>query len=423
MANVTMQYYYVEYAEELMTSDFFKTDYYEIPTQALDQYVRDEEESALYDKPDVDELDLSTYDVPYLPASGSMLEQSPLSAILWRGVYTGSPNPVRFGFGVSSIEPPLPCASVVQGQGFDATGDFTIQGSYQDAMVRFNKIFAVQEKRSSKWRYEGTFNPAMDEITGQYAHGDKLEDVFDRSLVNNENALGHFDILYRPAYYFRSRSLVDVTSTNRPRYLWRLALNSVLHAVRVHARHVPWEFFEERRNARYRFLDLYSRLDELAGNWGSFHALLPLTSADIEELGSLQNASTTADLRFYRSLARCLARREVIHLCVMFALGRAACSFNHYSECCCNACGRDGFRTSRYVCVECSPDKSDTFDLCSDCIDVNFPVSEDENNHTNSHALLQIRSSVRSRRIHNFIDRAKEALKQVLEDTEGNMFH
>lgn len=203
------------------------------------------------------------------------------------------------------------------GKGIDAHGEFVVSGRCDRNIVFFTKQYTsnenVIEKHTNTWRFEGVLDTDMERITGIYANMDFLEhDNVDKPgrLIGRGAKLGSFVIFRRPTYYFRPWAHLQFGNESRQR--WHYAIHSVLHAVRVRARHTPWEFFQDRRARRSRFVELYNRYDE-TNKWGSLSFPEPLSYRERLEFAQLQNTTSRSDFIIYLSVANHLSRGEAIH--------------------------------------------------------------------------------------------------------------
>ena len=161
------------------------------------------------------------------------------------------------------------------------------------------------------WKYEGSIEDATDDFRGQ-----SISDVAVAPGEASERLYVGFDTIElqrRPIYYWSHRPPLgadyDWEHPFNVLRAWRYALDAALHAVRTNARHLPWEFFQERRNRRLKYLQLAVRFYETVresttgkGNTNSIFSMI-----------DLEKTFAPADLRFYRSVAQALARRAILH--------------------------------------------------------------------------------------------------------------
>ena len=267
-----------------------------------------------------DEVNLSTYDdpVPAVPLAQPPPTESSLWNVHWRGYYESYPDGYRGSVGHLNLEIPQ-VDGTFRGTGSESLGDFKVFGKREGSQIAFTKVYPAH-RGGAKYTYEGTFNCEGDEITGSYCYGRPVDEATTFPLMTPNDALGSFVLKRRPLYYFLFRPHQSQFDYNRPRALWRFALNAIQHASRARARKVPWDFFKERRDLRRKYVELYMQFDELS-DVGKDAKILPQMSTDESaELANLEMSISTSDLLFYRSLARCLMRREVIHLYVVFFL-------------------------------------------------------------------------------------------------------
>lgn len=263
-----------------------------------------------------DEVNLDSYDDPVsvAPAVQPAPTESALWNVHWRGYYETEAEGHRGSVGHLDIEIPH-SDDTFRGVGSESLGYFKIFGKREGSQIAFTKVYP-EHHGGAKFTYEGTINEDEDEITGSYCYGRPVDKDTTFPLIFANDALGTFRLQRRPLYYFLFRPHQSQFDYNKPRALWRFALNAIQHASRAQSRNVPWEFFRERRDLRRKYVELYMQFDELSGV-GKDAKILPTMSTDQSaEFTNLEMSITTPDLLFYRSLARSLMRREVIHLYV-----------------------------------------------------------------------------------------------------------
>ncbi|KAF8178104.1 hypothetical protein K438DRAFT_1978069 [Mycena galopus ATCC 62051] len=176
---------------------------------------------------------------------------------------------------------------------------------------------------------------------------------------------------------------------NKARALWAFAIAAVRFDVR--RSRWAWSFFNERRDRRRRFIELHIRSD------GSATFGLPLNAEEHEELARIRKSMTTADSRFYHSLAELQIRLTTEH--------------NDH----CDACGTfiSGARISCLVCQ--IKDSLNTVDFCSTpgCIANRVMRKGLQKAHTPHHDLLKLRRVVHTRQLGKTYRDAREALQKA----------
>lgn len=176
---------------------------------------------------------------------------------------------------------------------YDAN-DFTISGECSTG--DHARIIKVTFKQSSSTRfpvvyYQGQLDLDLDSIIGTYG----LED-------DPETHEGSFILKRTPAILMCFRPAPAIFEDNKARALWSFALS----AVRYHVGKRAWSkrYFEQRRVAKKRFIELYIR-EKYCGH--------PLEPSESTELALIRNRFTAADSRFYHSLAEYRYRRMTVH--------------------------------------------------------------------------------------------------------------
>jgi hypothetical protein len=248
-----------------------------------------------------EDLDFAAYDsrtqagpTPHAEAS------SPLRAVLglWNGFrYWDPSNTLPFG-GMISMSL---CPSTPEGkdQRFQASGrsnasDFTVSGECISADTDY--AIKITFKRAFPARYpteywSGTVDTATGTITGTWGYDPDL-DTHSASFILKRTAPE--DLCFRPA--------PATFEANQIRALWSFARSAIRYQVR--RKSWSWSFFSERRDNRKRFIDLYIRDTEFG---------CPLTQNEETELSRIRQTFTTADSRFYHSLAEYQIRRTTRH--------------------------------------------------------------------------------------------------------------
>ncbi|RDX50314.1 hypothetical protein OH76DRAFT_469327 [Lentinus brumalis] len=151
---------------------------------------------------------------------------------------------------------------------------------------------------------------------------------------------GTFFLKRRPVEYLLSFPSDEEFAENRPRALWKLALNATLRVVQ--SKIVNWGFISARRKQRLRYIELLKNREE---SWGSHDV------EEAQEWVQLIKEIHPDDLRLWRCIALYQRRRDVIHI--------------HTN---CDACAAYSISPTRFLCVDCSDGEVDrSIDLCVDC--------------------------------------------------------
>ncbi|KAJ7602584.1 hypothetical protein B0H17DRAFT_1222744 [Mycena rosella] len=179
-------------------------------------------------------------------------------------------------------------------------------------------------------------------------------------------------------------------SAKRARALWVFAIAAVKYTVGKDR--WSWSFFEERRHNRRRFIKLYIRSNGSSTKFGA-----PLTSLEGRELGLLKKTFSTADSRFYHSLAEQQIRTMPNHIAG------------------CDACGGGTIGGERIICLVCqTKEMFDTVDLCTsteDCIGQRVMRDDMEKPHLPHHDLMKVRRAMHVCQFGKTYRDGKEALK------------
>ncbi|EKM57527.1 uncharacterized protein PHACADRAFT_206425 [Phanerochaete carnosa HHB-10118-sp] len=211
--------------------------------------------------------------------------------------------------------------------------------------------------------------------------------------------MGSFKLNKRPLYYHLYRPPDAAFDYNKARALWRYALDSVLHAVRTQGRKLSWDFLKDRRHRRAEYVERFMQLDEFNGNWKDLTVRDWIDGGEAMGMLKIEMTATAADIAFYRSLARCIMLREVIHAGVTCFVCRR----------------REGFPATRATCLECSSASNgidgDTLDFCAEHMVCDSAYGDDENAHKPSHRIVQVRKSIPQRLIHGVVSKAQDQVQ------------
>lgn len=275
--------------------------------------------SLLYETPD-DSLHLEVYDEGHDAVQQllALSDAAPLGRTSpWTGFYvveqydesfTGQYPAGVFRFYL----PPPEESGEVRGSGTDSVGDFVIRGTVNGTHVEYNKRYTFLGGHIV--RYQGTLTADRDTVEGVWGFtvsGQNIDDL--TAPLGESDVAGRFKHWVAPPRFSFIR-LDDVAlAKNKPRAMWEFAISTVLHRVRIQAGHFTWEYLSERRRIRKRFIELYSRLDNLLASWPDVASVIPLAPQESEELAALVGLLSEQDLRFYKSLCAALQRRRIIH--------------------------------------------------------------------------------------------------------------
>lgn len=249
---------------------------------------------------DQEELDKGAYEATEEEAPVSPKITSPLKHVLglWNGYDYWSTSLNVSVTGMVSVV----CRAETQeggAQRFQASGrydanDFTISG--ECSAGDSPRLIKVTYKQSFPARladayYHGQLDLDTDAIVGTYG-----------SEIDPKTHQGSFILKRTPAILMCFRPAPAIFKRNHARALWSFALS----AVHYHVGKKAWSkrYFEQRRVAKKRFLELYIRDN---------HFGRPLEQSESTELAHIRNKLTAADSRFYHSLAEYQVRRMTGH--------------------------------------------------------------------------------------------------------------
>jgi hypothetical protein len=204
-----------------------------------------------------------------------------------------------------------------------------VKGVIKDLKISFTKQYTRPiDGQKVAWKYEGSLDRQFDQMKGwwgpigsnvqgfgtranslglygRWSHvinggdGDNIS-VFSGS-DGEEYDGGRFLLKRRAVDYFLYRPSDADFAKNKARALWKMAFNYVLRSVQ--ARHMQWKIILDRRNRRRRYIELIARQEERGR----------LDAGDHAEWESLLRTIPPVDLRFWRSLAYFVMRRQVFH--------------------------------------------------------------------------------------------------------------
>jgi Vacuolar sorting-associated protein 13, extended-chorein len=249
-----------------------------------------------------EEHDFAAYEVAAPTAPPVSVETSPLSVILgpWHG-FTYEQGETIPSDGMTSMDFSLDKVTDnelhFQTSGRANDSNFTVVGKCTpgdtESLINLSwtQTFPV---RYSPSYWQGKWDESTDTITG--TSGSEA-DADEHSLIF---------ILKRTApEYLRFRPSPEDFQEDKVDALWTYACSAIRDQVR--RKFMSWEYLEARRDNRKRFIELYIR-DNAFGR--------DLDEEEDEELDELRASFTTADSRFYHSLAEYQIRKTTKHLCV-----------------------------------------------------------------------------------------------------------
>ncbi|KAJ6593779.1 hypothetical protein B0H19DRAFT_34811 [Mycena capillaripes] len=177
-----------------------------------------------------------------------------------------------------------------------------------------------------------------------------------------------------------------VLKANKPRALWTFAISAVRYTIRKEE--WSWAFFKQRTENRKRFIDLYIRSTRFGR---------PLSPSEQVELGLIKKSFTTADSRFYHSIAANQIRVTIGH--------------DVRCDCCTGVIGG-----ARVTCLTCRlEDTFDTVDFCDthSCTSVRVVPTGMTRPHLPTHDILKLRRVVHIRQFGKTYREAKRALAKA----------
>ncbi|KAJ6610414.1 hypothetical protein B0H10DRAFT_2060657 [Mycena sp. CBHHK59/15] len=175
---------------------------------------------------------------------------------------------------------------------------------------------------------------------------------------------------------------------NKPRALWSFAIAAVQYGVRREA--WSWSLFKQRSENRKRFIDLYIRSTRFGR---------PLNRNEEEEFGLITKSFTTADSRFYHSIAEQQIRVTTAH------------------DVSCDAC-KGHIGGTRVTCLTCRLEGTfDSVDFCDSpsCISAKVIPTGLTRLHMPTHDILKLRRVVHIRQFGKTYRQAQQALKTARE--------
>ncbi|KAF8178111.1 hypothetical protein K438DRAFT_1938825 [Mycena galopus ATCC 62051] len=314
-----------------------------------------------------------------LPVVGGILS-------LWHGFYSLSTNEWPSAGMISMLLKPSSAQGEVQyfttteranGGEFKLTGECRVGDEPGTASISFKRTSTLGYYAAQY--YTGQWDAATETLTGTVG--------FDKDPLTHTGAF-LFKRNITPEHMCFYPTPVELQN-NKARALWAFAIAAVRFD--IYRNRGAWPYFKGRRERRLRFIQLYIR-SEGSSTFGA-----PITDEESEELSQIKKAMTTADSRFYHSLAEQQIRATVQHGAV------------------CDSCrGRIG--GTRISCLVCQmKDTFNTVDFCSTpgCIANRVMRDDMQKAHLPHHDLLKVRRVVHTRQFGKTYRDAKEALQKA----------
>ncbi|KAJ7246566.1 hypothetical protein B0H12DRAFT_758041 [Mycena haematopus] len=258
-----------------------------------------------------------------------------------------------------------------------------------DLSATGNLTFGASAQRANMSEFNIAANVTPNISTSSNSHSSKPSPLGSRLFILL--ALGIFPHSPLQERGERNPILVPMTAFSfssewRRNALWQFAIAAVRYGVRRGA--WSWSFFEQRGQNRRRFIELYIRKTRFGR---------PLTRKEEDELGLLQKSFTTADSRFYHSIAEDQIRKTTDH------------------DVSCDAC-KGHIGGSRVTCLTCRLEETfDTVDFCDNptCMYAKVIPTGMTRPHLPTHDIFKVRRNVHTRQFGKTYRQAQEALKKA----------
>ncbi|CAK5278372.1 unnamed protein product [Mycena citricolor] len=333
---------------------------------------------------DQDDLDYAAYSLdscPSAPAETALPGFEDLFSATWHGFLYMKENPSRPSSGMISLDL-KPTHSEAGIQLFATSGranrsDFTLSGECNPSThsLKFKRSFPARLRAQY---FNGTWDPAAEMLSGTLGF-EEDPNTHSATFVFKRLAPQHTRFMPSPG------ELED----SRPRALWKFAISAVSDD--IGRDRWSWRYFKARKERRLRFIELYIRSAA-----GSAQSGRPLSSAEFAEFAELKRM-TTADSRFYHSLAERTIRNLLAH------------------DCRCDACDGD-IGGARVSCLECQmKDTWNTVDFheSPECMDERVTRDDMERPHLPQHDLVKTRRVVHMRQFGKTFREAKAAVTKA----------
>ncbi|KAJ7291055.1 hypothetical protein C8J57DRAFT_208463 [Mycena rebaudengoi] len=341
----------------------------------------------------IEKLDFGAYNAEIEKAKPTKSTSRPSTALKtllgsWNGFTYSPASSVVPSSGMISMELVAYGSRRFQANSRSNMTDFTIAGecsgeSTETVNFTFKQTFPA---RFSPLYFSGTWRRATQSLSGTWgAEADSR---------THEGVFVFKRIIPEYMCFFPAPA---VLKANKPRSLWAFAISSVRYSIRKEA--WSWAFFKQRTANRKRFIELYVRSTRFGR---------PLNNAEEEELGLIKKSFTTADSRFYHSIAENQIRVTTGH------------------DVQCDACtGTIG--GARMTCLTCRlEDTFDTVDFCDTpaCSTMKVVPTGMTRPHLPTHDILKLRRVVHIRQFGKTYREAKRALaraRQLFPTPEADM--
>ncbi|KAJ7093941.1 hypothetical protein B0H15DRAFT_147115 [Mycena belliarum] len=340
----------------------------------------------------IEKLDFAAYnpelDIITKSATPPSRPSSALKTMLgsWNGFTYSPASSIVPSSGMISMELVAGGSRRFQASSRSNTSDFSISGECsgedtETVKFTFKRTFPA---RFSPEYFSGSWSRATQSLSGTWGP--------EADTRTHEGVFVFKRILPEDMCFFPSPAVLQ---GNKPRSLWAFAIAAVRH--RIRREDWSWSFFKQRTLHRKRFIELYIRSTRFGR---------PLSRAEEEELGLIKKSFTTADSRFYHSIAENQIRVTTGH------------------DVQCDACtGTIG--GCRVTCLTCRlEDTFDTVDFCdnSSCTSMKVVPSGMTRPHLPTHDILKLRRVVHLRQSGKMYREAKRALaraRQLFPPTEA----
>ncbi|KAJ7693840.1 hypothetical protein B0H17DRAFT_981213 [Mycena rosella] len=328
-----------------------------------------------------DRLDFDAYKPPVRSRKSQIRPAPALKLLLgiWNGFTYSPASSVVPSSGMISMELSalgnlkFGCSSRANGSDFTITGE--CNGQNIDVVnFTFKQTFPT---RFSPLYFAGSWNCASQSLSGTW--GEESDPRTHRGVFAFKRILPDCMCFFPPPI---------VLQANQTRALWKFAIESVRFGVR--RGRWSWSFFKQRADARKRFIELYIRNTRFGR---------PLNKKEEEELGFLKKNVTSADSRFYHSVAESQIRVTTDH--------DVNCDF---------CTGHIG--GTRVTCLTCRLEGTfDTVDFHDDpsCMSAKVVPTGLTRPHLPTHDLLKVRRIVHIRQFGKTYRQAQYALKKARE--------
>ncbi|KAF7361998.1 hypothetical protein MVEN_00545000 [Mycena venus] len=330
----------------------------------------------------LEKLDFAAYNAEperNKPIATNSRPSSALKAILgsWNGFTYSPASSIVPSSGMISMELLASGTRRFQASSRSNMSDFTISGecngeSSEVIKFTFKQTFPA---RFSPQYFSGQWSRAQQSLSGTWgAEADpRTHDgvfIFKRII---------------PEYmcFFPAPAVLKV---NKARALWTFAISAVRYTIRKED--WSWAFFKQRTEYRKRFIELYIRSTRFGR---------PLNAAEQVELGLIKKSFTTADSRFYHSIAENQIRLTTGH--------------DVRCDCCTGVIGG-----ARISCLSCRLEGSlDTVDFCNNqsCMSNKVIPTGLTRPHLPTHDILKLRRVVHLRQFGKMYREAKRALAKA----------